>query len=197
MPSSMIHLLAAIKYNPDGETPFYIGCVAPDIISDRGEKDKTHFRDGSGSERGTALARYAAETGFNEVFRDGELFHLYADWIWDELYFEDFRKAHETEGNWIAAYRGQITAAAAHIFNAYDFSGPLWERILAYDYGVFTDAMYGGGKLKGYLEHLYEWHKTLPPRPSKLYTPRLAEDFAAECAKSYVIWTNNIKKNIK
>jgi len=46
MPSLMIHLLTAYKYNPKASTAFWIGNIAPDSVSERNEKDKSHFREG-------------------------------------------------------------------------------------------------------------------------------------------------------
>ena len=117
MSSAMVHLSCAKAYCPKGETLFYTGNIAPDLLSTREAKDVTHFRDIPAEERMEALRRFADGLCLDDPFQKGVLLHLFLDLHWDREGYEPYRLAHGTEEGWFVRYRQEIFFASAHLYH--------------------------------------------------------------------------------
>ena len=128
MPSSMIHLLAAYKYDPKSSVAFFIGNIVPDIISEWKEKDRSHFRDRK--DRLNALKELANTININDDFNRGVLLHLYLDYKWDTYPMKKFKEGFEKD-TWFRPYRYEISLAGAWLYHNRDWSKDLWEKIIS------------------------------------------------------------------
>lgn len=125
MPSSMVHLLTAYKYNPDASISFLVGNIAPDTVKEWKEKDKNHLRDRP--DRLRALEEFACTVNVQDDIDLGILLHLFVDYMWDTYPREDFIKGYEGY-TWFHPYRQEIALSGAWLYNHTDWSKRVWRR---------------------------------------------------------------------
>jgi hypothetical protein len=182
----MIHLLTAYKYNPNGSAQFWIGSVAPDLISERTEKDKTHFRDRL--DRPSALMDLAQTMDLNNDLNKGILLHLIADYYWDTGAMQNFIENWK-DGSWFLPYRQEIALAGAWLFHHKDWSKKVWNEMLEYPisnckdkHGIIT------GDLNAFINRSYKWHSESDIGPSQYFTPDFVEEFTSRVALDFKEW---------
>ena len=192
MPSSMIHLLTAHKVKTVPDALFCIGTLAPDGVSDRAQKDRSHYR--SHPDRMAALTALAGKTSPDDAFLEGALLHLFTDWLWDEQSFVPYKAAHETVNpDWFLAYRKEISLASIWIFHHSDWAMPAYERMLAvplscygHPEGIPPEAA------RAYIERNFNFHAQNNTAPSSVFTQEYVEGFTGAAAKEYIKWRNSV-----
>lgn len=188
IPSSMIHLLTARKLRCEPSELFCIGCLAPDGVGEREVKDRSHYR--SAPDRSAALAALAAKTDPADDYEEGVLLHLFTDWLWDECSFEPYKLAHcQTDPDWFAHYRREISLASTDIFHHSDWAIPLNRRMLAVPisrYG-FAEAVTPEAA-NAYLNRNFKRHSENVTPPSEVFSPEFVEDFTDRTAREYRVW---------
>ncbi len=185
MPGSMIHLLMAHKVKPEGSTLFYAGNLAPDAVTNREDKDITHFRDLQ--DRSGALAALALQTPPSDDFAEGVLLHLYTDWRWDILARDEFIKT--AGGDWFPEYRKEISLASWYAFHHTDWANGLWERMdrcEASEYGKIPGAT--AEEFEDFICRNKKWHMENDSGPSTVFTPEFIEEFIHKIAEEYTQW---------
>ena len=190
MPSLMIHLLTAYKYNPNASADFWIGNIAPDLVSDRIEKDKTHFRDKT--ERLAALRELALKMNLCDDFSKGVLLHLFLDYYWDSYPMRNFIENYK-EGNWFPAYRHEIALAGVWLFHHTAWSKTVWDEMIEYPIRVYEN-FYGivKGDISNFIIRNMNWHVENNFGPSSVFTPGFIEEFTSKVASNYKNWLENI-----
>ena len=194
MPSCMIHLHAAHLLRGVRGVLFCAGAVAPDAIDDWRAKDRTHLRDVPN--RAEALAEIARHTDPRDDFAEGALLHLYADLRWDgdqlARYWASLGGRPEN-GNWVPAYRNEISLASSWIYHHNPWPRALWEELLAVpaeQYGPLPGM--DKNDIRAYLTRNSRWHEEHPGPPSAFYPPEEAEAFVLETVKGYESWRSTI-----
>jgi hypothetical protein len=187
MPSSMIHLLTAYKYNSKASVDFWVGNIAPDSVNDRKEKDKIHFRDKS--DRLNALRDMASTINSKDDFSQGLLLHLYLDYFWDLYPVCNYIKKSK-DSNWFQLYRNEISLAGAWLFHNKEWSKTVWHEMEVWPMSVYKN-IYGivkedvadfiGRNNKWYTENEYIG-------PSKAFTPEFVEEFTSKVATDFKNW---------
>ncbi|MDR1629185.1 MAG: hypothetical protein LBS36_03095 [Oscillospiraceae bacterium] len=130
MPSAMIHLLAAKKYNENGSASFFIGNLAPDSIEDRIPKDKIHFRDKE--DRMQTLADFAKSIDLHDEFCLGYVLHLFLDLLWDKgPQVEHKRDFAGDKDDWFVTYRKEIARATVALYRSFAWAEPLFDAMVA------------------------------------------------------------------
>jgi len=194
MPSCMIHLAAAHLLRGGRGAPFCVGAVAPDAIEDWRAKDRTHLRDAP--DRLARLAALAKTTDPRDDFAEGALLHLYADWLWDENQLARYWASlggRPEGGDWVPAYRGEISRASAWIYHHSPWARPLWAELLA-----LPEERYGplpgmeSRDIRAYLTRNFAWHEAHPGPPSAFYPPEEAEAFTRAAAEGYAAWRSTV-----
>ena len=141
MPSSMIHLSVAKKYNPNSEITFYIGNLAPDSISDMNIKHEIHLRDVPNRE--TALKDFILNSKYlKNSFFEGIVLHLFADWKWDIQFMLPFSQ--RSGDGWFPKYRNEIGLASAYLYHHTNWSIELWKKMDSFDISNFSNIGYLG-----------------------------------------------------
>jgi hypothetical protein len=186
MPSSMIHLLTAYKYNPNASVLFWIGNIAPDSVSDWKEKDKTHFRDKS--YRLNALREFAFTMNLSDDFSKGILIHLLLDYYWDSYPMHYFIENYK-EGNWFPNYRHEIALAGGWLFHHTEWSKTVWDEMITYDniHGIVKE------DVVDFIKRNRKWHIENNIGPSSAFTPDFIEEFTSKVAVDLKSWIENIK----
>ncbi len=124
MSSAMVHLACAKKYDVDAPILFYTGNIAPDLIGDREQKDRTHFR--GVPDRFGALHRFANALDLSDPFHRGILLHLFLDLHWDREGYDVFRAQHQKEEDWFPRYRREIFLAGSYLYHHVAYSKDLF-----------------------------------------------------------------------
>jgi len=190
----MIHLHAAQLLRGGRGVLFCVGAVAPDAIDDWRMKDCTHLRDVP--DRAAALLEIAKKTDPRDDFAEGAMLHLYADWLWDEGQLErywDSLGGRPEGGDWVPAYRREISLASAWIYHHSPWSRALWEELLSLPperYGPLPGME--GSDIRAYLTRNFQWHEEHPGPPSALYPPEEAEAFILMTVESYQTWRSTV-----
>jgi hypothetical protein len=186
----MIHLHAAHLLRGERGALFCLGAVAPDAIDDWRAKDRTHLRGVPG--RLGKLAGIAKATDPRDDFAEGALLHLYADLLWDEGQLERYWASlggRPEGGDWVPAYRREISLASAWIYCHSPWARPLWEELLALPlerYGSLPGM--DGSDIRAYLTRNFRWHEENPGPPSAFYPPEEAEAFVMAAVEGYQAW---------
>jgi len=186
----MIHLHAAHLLRGGRGVLFCVGAVAPDAIDDWREKDHTHLRDVP--DREAALVKIARATDPDDDFAQGALMHLYADWLWDRDQLERYwaRLGGRPEGgDWVSAYRNQISLASGWIYRHSPWARALWAELLALPpecYGPLPGM--DRGDIRAYLTRNFHWHEAHPGPPSAFYPPQEVEAFVKAIVQGYPAW---------
>lgn len=129
MPSAMIHLLAARKYNENGSTAFFIGNLAPDSVEERVLKDKIHFRDQA--DRMQALEDFAKTLDLRDEFCIGYVLHLFLDLLWDQGPQAEHRRTfQDPRESWFLTYREEIARATRSLYQILEWGAPLFDAML-------------------------------------------------------------------
>lgn len=161
----------------DAPTAFYIGSLAPDAVTERSEKDGTHFRDRT--DRLQALEELAAQTDPRDPYTEGVLLHLYTDYLWDNsTVVQDFCK----NIGGFAEYRQELGIAGANAFHRLPWAYGLFREILACELSA---------DLRAVIERSYLWHSTNKLPDAELFTPEVVEAFSLDAARLYMEWRNN------
>ncbi len=186
MPSLMIHLLTAYKYNPNASVEFWIGNIAPDSVCSREEKDKTHFRDRG--QRLDVLRDLALNMDLNDDFNKGILLHLYLDYYWDSYPMHNFIENYK-EGNWFPAYRHEIALAGIWLFKHTNWSKTVWNQMVECPIKVY-DNVYGivKGDISDFIIRNRDWHIENDFGPSAVFTPDFVEEFTSQVAINFKKW---------
>jgi len=190
VPSAMIHLTAARVLFPDAPTIFYLGNVAPDAVSERERKDKTHFRDLPDREK--ALFDFASAIEEDDYFRKGVLFHLFCDDLWDNFVTKKYIKANFKSGeDWFHPYRNEIAHAGAWIFHNRCWGDKLWSELQSCAENAEIVCPYLDCKkedIVNYLSFNGRWHRESNLSPSEHFTPDFVDSFAADAAAKHRDW---------
>ena len=180
MPGSMIHLIVAKKVNPDGNTRFYLGNIAPDAVVDWHDKDITHFR--NLSDRRPSLISLAKET--KDDFAEGVLLHLYFDWKWDIIIRQKF--IDKTGNNWFSPYRYELSLAGSYAFHHTEWAEQLWN-----DMDLLESTNYGATPrasivdVKDFVSRNKRWHNENILTPSAAFPPDVISNFTTQIAEEY------------
>lgn len=185
MPSSMVHLLAAYKYNPEASMEFLIGNIVPDIIKGWKEKDRNHLRDRE--DRPGALRELASTLDLQDDYDKGILFHLYLDYKWDTEPREEFIKDYEGY-TWFDPYRHEIALSGAWLFCHTEWSDRVWKELLAYPLENLKNNEYDKNEIRKFIAQNYMWHKNNAIGPSLFFTPELIEEFTSKVAIEFRDW---------
>lgn len=190
MPSLMIHLLTAYKYNPNASAAFWIGNIAPDSVSEREEKDKTHLRDKP--ERFNSLRELALTMNLHDDFSKGILLHLFLDYYWDSYPMRNFIENYKGD-NWFPIYRQEIALAGGWLFHHTDWSKTVWDEMLACPLMVYEN-VHGivKGDINDFIIRNSKWHVESNIGPSSVFTPDFIEEFTSKVAIDFKNWLENI-----
>jgi len=194
MPSCMIHLHSAHLLRNGRGALFCAGAVAPDAIDDWRAKDRTHLR--GVPDRLARLAAIAQATDPRDDFAEGVLLHLYADWLWDSNQLERYWASlggRPEGGDWVPAYRNEISLASAWIYRRSPWAGALWEELLALPperYGPLPGM--DRSDIRAYLTRNFRWLEEHPGPPSAFYPPREVEGFVLGAVEGYKMWRSTI-----
>ena len=190
MSSLMIHLLAAYKYDSNASIDFFIGNVAPDAVSDRESKDKTHFRDQD--DRMQALLDFAKTYDKDNDFVKGVLLHLFLDYHWDIGPQKEHYMNYQGD-NWITDYRMEIGIASAWLFHQKPWGEPMFRNMVSYK-AKFPEGICGLSidAVSSLLARNYRWHKDLNPEPSPYFSPDLIEEFTSRIAHNFRDWYDSL-----
>jgi len=198
MPSLMIHLLTAYKYDSNASVAFWIGNIAPDSVSGWKEKDKTHFRDRP--DRLNALRELACKMNLHDDFSKGILLHLFLDYYWDSYPMHDFIENYK-EGNWFPIYRHETALAGGWLFHHTEWSKKVWDGMIAYPMLSYKNA-HGIEKenISEFINSHGKWHVENDIGPSSVFTPDFIEEFTNKVAINFKNWLEilnekKIKKN--
>jgi hypothetical protein len=188
MPSLMIHLLIAYKCNPNASTAFWIGNIAPDSVSGRKEKDKSHFRDRV--DRRYALRELAHNIDLNDDYAKGVLLHLFLDYYWDSYPMRDFIDNFK-DVNWFTNYRHEIALAGDWLFHHTEWSRKVWNEMIEYPLSEYSEVH---GIIKEDVADLiirnYKWHIENNIGPSSAFTPEFIDEFSDKVAIDFKSWLN-------
>ena len=191
MPSAMIHILTAYKYNKNASALFFIGNVAPDAIDERELKDMAHFRNINNESRLQALIDLKNSIDKNNEYCIGALMHLYIDYLWDNYVFDNYKET-STDADWFKLYRNEILYDSVYLYHHLSFAKDLWFDMLSYpkeEYDYFTD--YDCNTVNAYLKRLYSIHTQNDYPPSEVFPIDFIEEFTFGACKAF----NNFMTN--
>ena len=191
MPSSMVHLLAAYKYDPKASTPFLIGSIVPDIIKGWEEKDRNHLRDRE--DRQGTLCELAHTMDLQYDFQKGILFHLFIDYKWDINLREEFTRRYEGY-TWFKPYRHELSLVGSWLYHHTDWSKKVWEELMSYPLEQIENNEYDKYEIKDFLARNYKWHDENYIGSSLFFTPELVEKFTNEAVNEFRDWLDKIVK---
>ena len=191
MPSSMVHLLAAYKYNSEASIEFLIGNIVPDIIKGWKEKDRNHLRDRE--DRLEALTELADTMDLRDDYNRGILFHLFLDYKWDIDTREEFIKSYEGF-TWFEPYRHEIALSGAWLYRHTDWSERVWKELMSYPLVNLKSDEYDKNELERFIARNYSWHKDNDIGPSLYFTPEIIEEFTSRVAVEFNDWLEEINR---
>lgn len=192
MPSSMIHLLTAKKYDENSSILFYIGNLAPDCISEWKEKDHSHLRDLEKNQRLCALTNLAKSLDSGNDFIKGILMHLFLDYQWDESPLKNHRESF-SDNSWFPSYRKEIGLASAYMFHHTNWGEELWNEMMNYPkerYSIYSEFPCTG--IHDFINRNGKWHKETECEPSRVFTPEYIETFTSEAAAEFKKWLKSL-----
>ena len=191
MPSTMIHITIARKYNENAGSAFFIGNIGPDAVYTREEKDRNHFRDKK--DRFSALCDFAKELNTKHEYNKGFLLHLYADYHWDTTALGEFIKTVK-EGHWFHPYRNEIALAGGWLYHHSEWSSKLWDDMASCQTSEYTDGYDADiENIQGYVCRNRIWHMENDIGPSLFYTPEYIEEFSEKVTSEFDNWLDEIK----
>jgi hypothetical protein len=186
MPSLMIHLLTAYKYNSKASASFFLGNIVPDTVSDWKEKDKTHFRDRP--DRLAALRELAVSIDLSNELNHGILLHLFLDCRWDASPMHNFIENYKGD-SWFKVHRQETALAGSWLFHHTSWSRRVWEEMLTCPMSVYENAP---GVIKenvdDFLRRNCKWHLENNIGPSTVFTPDFVEEFTSDTVVEFRKW---------
>jgi hypothetical protein len=186
MPSSMLHLYTANRYNLQSSTLFYIGNIAPDCVYERTAKDRTHLRDREN--RLNALHELAITLDMQNDFHVGVLLHLYTDYKWDTEITPEYICNYGGE-NWFLPYRNEITLSGSNLYHHTPWSAQIWNDMAEYsEKGYQSISDFPCEDIHAFILRNRTWHSENNLEASKAFTPELTKNFAMETANSFRVW---------
>lgn len=195
MPSLMIHLLTAYKYNPDATVDFWLGNIAPDSVGRREEKDITHFRDRS--DRLAALQNLASEIDLQDEFSKGILLHLFLDYYWDSYSLRTYIQNYKGD-NWFPAYRHEIALAGIWLYHHKEWSGKIWKEMMECPNMVCGNVHeIVKGDISDFVIRNGMWHTENNIGPSEVFTPDYVETFTDKVSDGFARWLEERDPEIK
>ena len=165
---------------------FWTGSIAPDLIGERVEKDKTHFRDKP--DRQEALRELAGNMDLNNDFNKGILLHLITDYYWDIGAMQDFIE-NWWDGNWLVPHRQESALAGAWLWHPKSSGEKVWHEILECPISCCQDK-HGicNGDLNAFINRSYKWHSESNIGPSTAFPPDFVEEFSSRVAAEFKQW---------
>lgn len=188
MPSTMVHILTAHKVNPESDTLFLIGNIAPDAVKNRDDREIQHLR--RTPDREKALIDIAMATNPDDAFREGALLHLYLDWRWDSSPLQEYIKSHGE--SWHPSYFNEIGDLSAWLFHHTDWADEAWRNMIAYDaslYGAMEAA--SSEEILNLLKLVDNWHRSVPDANPEYFRPEFIDEFTTGVAQDYINWRNS------
>lgn len=196
MPSMMIHLLCGKKYASESCTAFYAASMAPDVVSNRELKDKTHMRDIPIEERPDALKELALSLDLDYPFHMGVMLHFFADYYWDKGPQADYIKAYVSDdpNAWFIPYRKEIAHSSSFLYHKYNWGPQIWDRILNYDYTP-KDCICGitAPETKAFFLRNKKWHEENNFYESEFFNYNLINEFTDKVIFDFAKWIKTIK----
>lgn len=194
MPSSMVHLITAYKYNPNLSAEFWVGNIAPDSIVDWKERDKFHLR--NEHDRQIALIEFAKSVEKDDWFSEGILLHLFVDWKWDEDMRQQFIHNHSSD-DWFLPYRNEIGLLSARLYHYHDWSKRIWEDMIGCNILKFikTDVI-RVENIIDFLNRANNYHIKNPLAQPLFYSIEAIEEFTSKVVKDYDTWRSSILNRI-
>lgn len=188
MPSSMIHLLTAYKYDPKSSVMFLLGNLIPDSVSEWKAKDIIHFRDKE--DRIGALREFANSLDLKNKLNLGILLHLFLDNKWDSDSMKKFIESYNGE-DWIHAYRNEIALASAWYYHHSQWSTQTWNDMELYSRTTYDD-MNGFIKenIVNFVQRNHKWHQENNIGPSTVFSIEFIEKFSTEVVNEFKYWVN-------
>lgn len=191
MPSSMIHLLAAYKYDSKLPVKFLVGNLIPDSISEWKAKDRAHLRDKE--DRYRALKELAASLDVKNDLHVGILLHLFLDYKWDRNPMKKFMDNYSGE-NCFEAYRHEIALASAWYYHHTQWSIQAWNEMELCPKTIYENINgYVTEDIANFIIRNKKWHQENPIGPSTVFSTEFIEEFTSEvvvefrsCLKQYV-----------
>ena len=192
MPSTMIHLLTAYKYNPEASTAFWIGNIIPDSVRDWKEKDKTHFRDRP--DRFNALEEMAHSLNLEDELSEGILLHLFLDYLWDSSPMHNYIK-NFTGDSWFIAYRQEIALAGAWLYHHVNWSKRVWDEMISFPTSGYEKApSISKENVPDFIARNSKWHYENNIGPSPAFPPDFVEEFTDKAVIEFKKWIESMKK---
>jgi len=187
MPSSMLHLSVAQKFNPDAGIDFYVGNVAPDANREREKKDKVHLYDVP--DREDALRKFALKA--NNDYLQGMLLHLFVDGKWWEKHLSGFA---EKEGeSWYAKYDKENRKMVSYAFHNTEWAYDLYMQMESWDYSGFIETEFITKEdIKLSIQSMHKWVMENKLESSSSFPPALIEKFAVDTADDFMKWCSCI-----
>lgn len=186
MPSSMIHLLTAYKYNPNSSGLFWVGNIAPDCISGWREKDRLHLRDRT--DRLNALRELALNVNLHDDMSRGIILHLYLDYKWDIFSLKRYIEEYGGE-DWLLPYRNEISLASAWYYHHTEWSKGVWNDMTACPVFLCDNNLgYNNEAIISYIDRNYKWHDENNIGPSSVFTPDFIDGFTDKVVKEFRNW---------
>ena len=186
MPSAMIHLKSGLYFDPDPGDGFLVGLFAPDCIKEREQKDLLHFR--TSANRDADLRALLHRYGTHDKYLLGAVFHLYTYYLWDEGPQADHRAAYIGE-TWFRDYRMEINLASCYMYHHDPELRRTFERIMNCPASEYASAAeYPPDRVRGFLEHSYEYITTHDVGPSEFFTPDVTGRFCRTAARKFDEW---------
>lgn len=186
MPSSMIHTIAAHKYNANASTLFRIGNLVPDSVNKREVKDRLHFR--TSEDRMKDLKEMARSIEGNNEFDLGIVFHLYLDLLWDSGPMKDYIKNFEGE-KWFLSYREAIGTASAWLYHNNSWSTAYWQSMCNYDFDELDlDVNYSKDEIEDFIKRNDKWHRESEVESIGYFTIDVIDEITSFAAQSFDDW---------
>jgi len=187
MPSAMIHLEIAKKYDTNASTLFLLGNLAPDCIDIREIKDHTHFRDRT--DREEALEELKAATDLSNPFHKGILLHLFADRRWDAHAQSKYKHFFGGDRELFKQYRHEIGIASAYLYKHRDWADPAWTAMRDLPLSMYASSPdFPPEAIHDYLTINQGWHQKLDCEPSELFPMSFINTFTDETADLFTKW---------
>lgn len=195
MPSSMIHSIAAYKYDPSASPLFYIGNLAPDSIVLREVKDRLHFRKSSNREMEIGKMLYNVDEQDN--FMRGVVYHLYLDMLWDREIINKFINDYKG-ANWFLSYREAIGEASAWLYHSHNWSLLFWKSMCNYE--ISKKMISNDYTVDGIQEFIYrneKWHRENRRDSIGYFSEEVINNITDYTANTFDLWCKQVNSGIK
>jgi len=198
MPTYMIHLCVARKFNPEANIDFYIGNLAPDSVAGE-DKHISHLRNASDME--SALKEFALRINTENEYLKGVLLHLFVDWQWNDiLILPDFIK--KNGDDWYQKYYDESGLTEHYLYHNTDWAYELWEQMDLCDDFDFVETKFIvkdniKDLIKGYRgRRRNNWEIETKIKPSTEFHLLLINKFADDVVAYFNNWLGELKYKI-